>query len=133
MTGSSDPDGVAFRITATSLVHEDICQERLDTPLNSSTVVEKVEYRQRRFGVLLARVTGITAMGWVVNLASAVRRWAEELRCFVVAFDAWNPRWRTASLCGDYCALERFMTRRKADSSYGCRPGECPEHKRYDE
>jgi hypothetical protein len=62
------------------LVHEDLRQEALDNPTVATSPTRQVAFRLRRAAIFLARVADANpALGWLVHLASALRRWADEL------------------------------------------------------
>jgi hypothetical protein len=76
------------------LVHDDLRRQRIDTPLESRNVLERVERFLLRVGVFLARVAEGTGIGWCVGLAAACVRMATELHSMIVKLDRWNPGWR---------------------------------------
>jgi hypothetical protein len=76
------------------LVHDDLRRLHIDTPLQSSNVLERIERRLQRVGVFLGRVGEATGITWSLLLAVACVRWASELRAAVVALDRWNGDWR---------------------------------------
>jgi hypothetical protein len=80
------------------MIHEDLRNEKLNKPLGRASIPERIAYRLDRLGVLLSRVAEQLPFDWVVRVATAVRSWAEELRCFVQGLDLWNPDWRLGGI-----------------------------------
>jgi hypothetical protein len=78
------------------LAHDDLRRQRIDAPLESGNVLERVERLLRRVGVFLARVAEGTGISWCVGLAAACVRMATDLRHAITALDRWNIHWREA-------------------------------------
>ena len=77
------------------LVHEDLRNQGIDKPLQADSVPERIERRLRRTGVFLGRMAeSVPPLEWMLALARALTRWADELKGWVYRLDTKCPGWR---------------------------------------
>jgi len=79
------------------VVHEDLRNAGLDKPLEADSVPERIERRLRRAGLFLARVAeSVPPLSWMLALAQALTRWADELGEWLHRLKTCCPGWELA-------------------------------------
>ena len=70
--------------------------ERAQEPEQRLCFIERVALRLRRLAVTAGRLAETYPQAkWLAAGARALKRWADELACFIVALDRRDPAWRS--------------------------------------